>query len=277
MNNFFQRILTGVVFVVLLLLSIYFSPYTFLFLFVAVTGLSMYEFCKIVLKNTDRGLFVSSVVCAKILFVTAFLQMQQPFKFPFLTIYVFCFILVLIAQLFRKNVQPIKNWAIFISGQFMVVFPFASLNGILFSSGWQPALLIAMFLTIWMNDSWAYVFGVTLGRHKMFERVSPKKSWEGFAGGALMSLLTGYLCWRFLPMLSPTLEMSLWQWLVFAEIVVVFGTLGDLMESLFKRTYEIKDSSNLIPGHGGFLDRFDSTMLAAPAIYLFLELLSYWG
>ena len=273
MNNFVQRISSGAIFVVLLLSSIYFSPYTFFLLFTLITCLSMCEFCKIVLKNTDKSLLFQSVICAMILFVTASLQLYCPFSYPFVAIYVFLFIIVLIVQLFRKNVNPVKNWAVFISGQFMVALPFASLNGILFSSGWNPALLIALFLTIWMNDSWAYVFGVTLGKHKMFERVSPKKTWEGFVGGALMSLLTGYLCWRFLPLLFPKVDFLLWQWIVFSEIVVVFGTLGDLMESLFKRTYSIKDSSNMIPGHGGFLDRFDSMMLAAPIIYLYLLLL----
>jgi len=128
-------------------------------------------------------------------------------------------------------------------------------------------MLMAVFVTIWVNDTGAYVFGVTLGKHRMFERVSPKKSWEGFIGGGLTALLSGYVFSLIVP------EISLIQWLIFSEIVVIFGTFGDLLESLMKRTIHVKDSGDVIPGHGGLLDRFDSMLLVAPAIFIYLSFL----
>ena len=118
-----------------------------------------------------------------------------------------------------------------------------------------------------MNDTGAYVVGVTFGKHRLFERISPKKSWEGFFGGAFFALISGYVFSLIIK------DISLINWLIFSEIIVIFGTFGDLIESLLKRTLDVKDSGNVIPGHGGLLDRFDSMLLAAPAIYLFLTVL----
>ena len=128
-------------------------------------------------------------------------------------------------------------------------------------------MLLAVFVTIWVNDTGAYLVGVTLGKHRLFERISPKKSWEGFIGGALFALLSGYIFSLFIP------EINLLNWMIFSELIVIFGTFGDLTESLIKRTLEVKDSGNIIPGHGGLLDRFDSMLLAAPVIYLFLNVI----
>jgi phosphatidate cytidylyltransferase len=131
----------------------------------------------------------------------------------------------------------------------------------------QPYILLALFITIWVNDTGAYLVGITLGKHRLFERISPKKSWEGFFGGAIFALISGYV---FSLLIT---EINLIEWLIFSEIVVVFGTFGDLIESLIKRTVHVKDSGNLIPGHGGLLDRFDSLLLAAPAIFIYLSIL----
>lgn len=128
-------------------------------------------------------------------------------------------------------------------------------------------MLIALFATIWINDTGAYIIGVSFGKHRLFERVSPKKSWEGFFGGALAALAAGYVFSVFIP------DLTLVQWLLFSQIVVVFGTFGDLIESLLKRTIGTKDSGNILPGHGGFLDRFDSMLLAAPVIFIYLSFL----
>ena len=129
--------------------------------------------------------------------------------------------------------------------------------------------VFAFFLIIWASDVGAYVVGISIGKHKMFERVSPKKTWEGFFGGMLFALTTGFI-------LSKTTingnVLELWQWLVFALTVFIFGTLGDLVESLFKRSLDVKDSGSLMPGHGGLLDRFDSAIIAAPVAYIFLTL-----
>ena len=151
----------------------------------------------------------------------------------------------------------------------MVALPFSLLNFILFINGLQPYILLAVFATIWVNDTGAYLVGVSIGKHRLFERISPKKSWEGFVGGALAALISGYLFSIYIP------EINLINWLIFSEIIVVFGTYGDLMESLVKRTVDVKDSGTIIPGHGGLFDRFDSMLLAAPVIFIYLSFIFY--
>ena len=134
----------------------------------------------------------------------------------------------------KKN--PINNVAYFLLGQFYIALPLACLNGILLNAPEQsPVFLFALFVTIWTNDTFAYLIGSKIGKHALFKRISPKKSWEGFLGGAFGALLVGYLFYRF-----GSSNLPLWFWLIFAEIVVVFGTLGDLLESLLKRTLGVK-------------------------------------
>jgi phosphatidate cytidylyltransferase len=131
----------------------------------------------------------------------------------------------------------------------------------------SQSLLLLAFVMIWMNDTGAFLVGCTIGKHRLFERISPKKSWEGFIGGNLFALAAGYG----LSYLEPALMW--WQWLIFAQIVVVLGTFGDLMESQLKRTLGVKDSGSAIPGHGGWLDRFDSLIFATPVVVFYLYLL----
>ena len=174
---------------------------------------------------------------------------------------------MLVSELYRKKTNPLHNWAYFIMGQVFIAMPFSLLPFIAYISGYQPLVLLAVFATIWVNDTGAYLVGVTLGKHRLFERISPKKSWEGFFGGAVVALLSGYVFSLLIP------EISLIQWFLFSEIIVVFGTYGDLIESLLKRTVNVKDSGTIIPGHGGILDRFDSMLLAAPVIFIYLSFL----
>ena len=139
------------------------------------------------------------------------------------------------------------------------------MNGVMMHSRW---LMLALFILIWINDSGAYIVGSLMakrkgGNHKMFPRVSPAKSWEGLIGGFIFDLVAGYVFF----LVGWTADMGLVNSLLFALFVGVFGTLGDLMESLFKRTLGVKDSGKLMPGHGGALDRFDSLLLAVPVVY----------
>ena len=158
-----------------------------------------------------------------------------------------------------------NNLAYFILGQLFIALPFSLLCFILYVSDYQSIILLAVFITIWVNDTGAYVSGMLLGKHKLFERISPKKTWEGFIGGAFFALISGYVFSLFIP------ELNLLQWFIFSEIIVIFGTFGDLTESLMKRTENVKDTGNIIPGHGGLLDRFDSMLMSAPVIFLWLN------
>ena len=268
MNNFLKRTLSGAVFVTLVVGSILLSQITFLVFFSVISGWSVYEFHKLTNQQTDiavnSGLAISCVV---LLFVCSFINASGLWHFPVYSIYGLCFILTVISELYAKKNNPIHNWAYFILGQVFIALPFSLLNYIIFIKDFQPIILLAVFATIWVNDTGAYLVGVTFGKHRLFERISPKKSWEGFIGGVLFALLSGYTFSRFIP------EISLLNWFIFSEIIVIFGTFGDLTESLLKRTLDVKDSGDVIPGHGGLLDRFDSMLLAAPAVYIFLSLL----
>ena len=269
MNNLLQRAISGAIFVVLLIGSIIWNEYSFGILFAAITTLAVFEFQK--LTNQQKGICVSPVLAvtgALLLFASSFLYASHILPITVYLTYGLFVVLALISELYRKKEQPIHNWAYFLLGQIFVALPFSLLNFILFMPAYQPLVLLAVFVTIWVNDTGAYLTGITFGKHRLFERISPKKSWEGFFGGAVFALASGYVFSLFIP------EISLLEWFIFSEIIVIFGTFGDLIESLLKRTLNVKDSGNLIPGHGGLLDRFDSMLLAAPVILMYLQLLS---
>lgn len=268
MNNFLTRALSGFFFVLIIVGSILISPYTFLAAFAVISGWTVFEFHK--LTNQQQQVEVIPlipVIGAVLLFVTSFLHASGIITYPIFSVYGMYIVLVLVIELYRKRENPIHNWAYFLLGQLIIALPFALLNFVLYIESYHPLLLIAMFATIWINDTGAYLFGISFGKHRLFERISPKKSWEGFIGGALTALGSGYVFSLFIP------EISLLSWLIFSEIVVLFGTYGDLLESLMKRTVHVKDSGDVIPGHGGLLDRFDSMLLVAPAIFIYLSFL----
>ncbi len=270
MNNFLMRTLSGFVFVVLVIGSILLNSYAFLGVFLVITALAVREFHKLTNSQADVNVYpILGIIGAVLLFSTSFLHASGIIRYPIFSVYGLFVVMVLIAELYLRKPNPIHNWAYFILGQVFIALPFSLLNFIAFvdEATYKPLILIAVFVTIWVNDTGAYLFGITFGKHRLFERISPKKSWEGFFGGALAALASGYVFSLFIP------EISLVEWLVFSEIVVVFGTFGDLIESMLKRTVHIKDSGNIIPGHGGLLDRFDSMLLAAPVIFIYLSFL----
>jgi len=270
MNNFLKRTLSGFVFVVLVIGSIWWQSYSFLAFFVVVAALAVREFHKHTNLQTDISVNVKYAVLGSIiLFISSYLHAAAIIRYPIFSVYGLFVVFVFISEFYLRKSNPIHNWAYFILGQAFIALPFSLLNFVAFidEATYKPLILIAVFVTIWVNDTGAYLVGITFGKHRLFERVSPKKSWEGFFGGALAALGSGYVFSLFIP------EISWVQWLIFSEIVVVFGTFGDLIESLMKRTVHIKDSGNIIPGHGGVLDRFDSMLLAAPVIFIYLSFL----
>lgn len=266
LNNLLVRTLSGAFFVALIVASIVLGKFYFVVSFSVITAWSIFEFHKITNHKPEIDIpHWIPVLGALLMFVSSFLYASGILKYPIYSVYALFLMVVMIAELYRNKLNPIHNWAYFLMGQMYIALPFSLLNFILFVESYNPIILLAVFVTIWVNDSGAYLVGITLGKHRLFERVSPKKSWEGFFGGALLALGSGYVFSLFIP------ELSLLQWLVFSEIIVLFGTYGDLLESLLKRTIHVKDSGTAIPGHGGLLDRFDSMLLAAPAIYIFLS------
>ena len=273
MNNFITRTLSAIVYAGLVIGGILVQPICFgghplLFgiLFMIVSTLAVREFHALV--GSDIKTMTYAMMSNALLYSTLyFLFFGDWIWRGLLVAYVAVMLLALISHLFRPQVQPIQSWGNLCAGQVMIALPFALMNGVLMHSKW---LMLALFILLWVNDSGAYIVGSLMakrkgGNHKMFPRVSPAKSWEGLIGGFVFDLIAGYVFFRIGWMGDMTLSNSL----LFALAGGVFGTLGDLMESLFKRTLGVKDSGKFMPGHGGVLDRFDSLLLAVPVTYFF--------
>ncbi|MCI7576050.1 MAG: phosphatidate cytidylyltransferase [Bacteroidales bacterium] len=273
MTNFVKRTIFGTLYVALVVTSLLLlQPYYFGFVFLLLSMGSVREFHRI--THSDMFLTVSGVVLSGLLFCGLWTWMTSTAivfasTYWILLIYFALLLVAIVAELFRKAENPIRNWGLLFTGQVMVALPFA-LMVLIFDEA--PMLLLALFVIIWLNDSGAYCVGSLLGRHKMIPRVSPGKTWEGLIGGMLVALAVGYV---FLadPFGFTGLSYTAWQALLVSFFIVVFGTLGDLMESLLKRTLGIKDSGNVLPGHGGFLDRFDSVLFATYAVAFLLAVM----
>lgn len=185
-------------------------------------------------------------------------------------------VLLFILELYRKQKQPFLNIAIIFLGVIYLFITLALTYRVAFSYGdYSTTLLLSIFIFVWSNDTFAYLIGSLLGKHKLFPRISPNKSREGFFGGVVLTLgiaaIYAYLSSQAL--LGCEILQS-WQWFVIAGVVCIAGTYGDLIESLYKRNLHIKDSGNILPGHGGILDRFDSILFAGPATYIVLQIFS---
>lgn len=265
MNNFFKRALTAGGFVAALLFSTYFGQWSFSILFLFITAMGSWEFYSLAEKGNTRPQKKTGTLLSVLLFVlTALISAKQlpmtSFSIAFLFVPV-----VFILELFRKKEQPFSNVATTLVGLIYVALPFSLLNFLLSLSGsYSYELLFGCWFILWSNDTGAYLTGSVMGKNKLFPRVSPGKSWEGSVGGAIAATVVAFIIsgWYH--------TVSLRDWFVIAAILIVIGTLGDLVESLFKRSIGVKDSGNLLPGHGGILDRFDSLLMAIPFVYVYL-------
>ena len=271
MKNFTKRLLTGIVYVGTITFCVIYSAYTFLALFMIITFLCLWEFYRMINthKETKINPYIHGVGGA-VLFLTVFLYISGiagRFVFSFYFLYI---VGTLIYELYAKQKDPIARLAYIFLGQCYIALSFSVLNLLVFpDSGANPPVyrwvwIIALLVFIWANDTGAYVIGVRLGKHRFWERISPKKSWEGFFGGLVFAIISAFIFAHFHP------QIAWYHWVVLSIGVVVFGTYGDLIESLIKRISEVKDSGRLLPGHGGFLDRFDSLLLAVYAMLLFI-------
>ena len=274
MSEFWKRTLSGAVYVGVVVGSILYNEIIFLALSITLAFLALREYNSLTHPRCTMDFFseMSAVLCVFPLVTVWFYGHLNPWTL--LTL--FLPLGVLIAELWDKNNNPIIQWGHFLVGQIMIALPFALMNVLCHI---DPYLLLAVFVLIWVNDSGAYCVGMLSsklpgGNHKMFPRVSPKKSWEGLFGGLAFTIGTAFILNRFGWFEAITKEG--YELLIaagFAFVVSGFGTLGDLMESLFKRTIGVKDSGKFLPGHGGVLDRFDSILLAAPVALIYVAIL----
>lgn len=273
MKNLIIRALTGIIFVVVLVSAICIHPIFFLILFCIITGLTLWEFGGLVKHYENANLQRAvNVLGGVYLFIATFVYANGLTDGKIFLPYLLFIMLTMIAELYYKAPNPINNWAFTLFAQVYCAGSFSILNFIGAEPGtpgvmsYTPLFIMAIFIFVWLDDTGAYLVGSLIGKHKLFERISPKKSWEGFFGGLILSLASSQAFAWFAP------EINRMNWLGLAATVVLFGTWGDLIESLLKRTLGVKDSGNVLPGHGGMLDRFDSVMLAVPASYIYIEL-----
>lgn len=279
MRNFIVRALTGIVYVVLLVGCVVLHPVSSFIFFAIVAAACTCEFCSLMNRHAGASLVPSLHALAAVMLVSAVWLMciGSPSAGKTIALYGLLLLYMVISELYRRADNPLQNWAMGMMTQLYVALPFAllpmlSVNNDPASSSLQYTWLypLSLFVFLWTNDTGAYLFGMTLQRffpQKLFPRISPKKSWVGSAGGGLLTVAVALIIWK----LQPG-TLTVWQWLGFALTVVIFGTWGDLVESLLKRHFGIKDSGHILPGHGGLLDRFDSALLAIPAVVIYFIL-----
>lgn len=272
-SNLIQRSITGAIFVVVLVGAILLSEISFTLLFTLISAMAVMEFTK--LMNTTQGTSVKvamTSLSAAYLSVAFAAYCYNAVDSKVFIPYLFLLLNILISELYRKKDTPILNWAYAMFGQLYIALPFALLSVLAFSDNgvsvvYNPILPLSVFVFIWINDTGAYCVGSLIGKHRLFERISPKKSWEGSIGGAVFAIIAAVAFSQFYSFLSVL------EWIGLAITIVVFATWGDLTESLLKRQLNIKDSGNILPGHGGLLDRFDSALMAIPATVIYLMLI----
>jgi phosphatidate cytidylyltransferase len=267
MSNLQQRILTGLLGGLIFITGIWLNEWSFGVLFLGLTILGMLEFYKLV---SSKGYYPNhnlGVLMGGGLFILIFLIQKELIQSQLLFLLPPVLMLTLVAELFRKKEKPFINIALTYLGVLYVAAPFAMLNLVGFFNGaYSGYLILGIVLLIWTADTGAYFSGKTLGRTKLFERISPGKTWEGWIGGTLFSGGMAYVLSLFLP------NLDLGHWLGVAAIISVFGVLGDLSESMLKRSLGVKDSGRVLPGHGGILDRFDSLLMVVPFVVAFLKI-----
>lgn len=275
MNNMVQRSISGSIYVVVIVFAILFSPYTYVLLFATVTGMCLWEFYGL-LENKGEAMEDKPMATLGgiYLFVTGFFWFSGAMNLKYIALWIIIMLYLIIRALYSNDPRALRTIAYTFFGQVYIGLPFMFLSRLGFPKdiigleNYNPWLILGFFIIIWLSDTGAYLFGTAFGKHKLFERISPKKSWEGFFGGMILAVAVSF----FFPIFVPA-HLNALQWCGFAFTTVIFGTFGDLFESLIKRNLSIKDSGHIIPGHGGMLDRFDSSILAAPAVviyYLFM-------
>ena len=280
-NNFIKRAITGVFFVAILVGCILYNPLSFGILFTIISALTIYEFGQLVNMRAE-GVNINKMITMLggaylFLAIMGFCTNEGQEGSKIFIPYVLLLLYMMISELYLKKENPMLNWAYSMFSQLYIALPFAMLNILAFnydptysSVSYNPILPLSIFIFLWLNDTGAYCIGSLIGKHRLFERISPKKSWEGSIGGGVVAIGVSFVLAHYFPF------MSMWEWAGLALVVVVFGTWGDLTESLLKRQLHVKDSGTILPGHGGMLDRFDSALMAIPAAVAYIYALTWF-
>lgn len=275
MSNFLLRTVTGAVYAAVFTTCILIGPYTYAVLFAVITGLALWEFYSLLEKHAQTRIDKPVAIFGGVyLFLSAFLGFAGILPLRYVSLWFLVMMYLMIRELFNTKANAVRETAYTFFGQVYVALPMMFLSRLVYPLDslepvrYTPVYIMAFFAFIWIYDTGAYLVGMSIGKHRLLERVSPKKSWEGLIGGYILALGAAVGIAAIFPGYLSTL-----QWIGFAAIAITFGTWGDLVESMIKRSLNVKDSGNMIPGHGGILDRIDSCLLAIPAIviyYLFI-------
>ncbi|EFI73377.1 MULTISPECIES: phosphatidate cytidylyltransferase [Segatella] len=276
-KNLIIRAITGVFYVAIMVCG-FLDPQAMILLFALITGMTIWEFTGLI--NAKHGVttnqFISTIAGVYFFLAVAGWRIGLVNNFIVFVPYLLTIIYLFISELYFKNQDAINDWAYTMLSQMYIALPFAMINIVAFETNedgsvhFDTLLPLSIFVFLWINDTGAYCSGSLFGKHKLFPRISPAKSWEGSIGGGIFVLIAAGILGYYANFGELQHSLNILEWMGLGLIVVFFGTWGDLVESLFKRTLGIKDSGNILPGHGGMLDRFDSSLMAIPAAVVYL-------
>lgn len=263
MRETLTRTLSGVAYILILALAIFYSRESFLVLFAVFTIMCVSEFCNLVRLNKTGPVLIA------IVFYTLFAIFEPSATTGILLLIATIFVSIKASLFLFKPFAPLYKTDKYLYLIGYIVLPLTLVTKIPMQDQYNPKVIFSICILVWVSDTFAYIVGKSFGKTPLFKAISPKKTIEGFAGGFVFALVAGFILAKYY------LDQPVLVWIPVAAIVVVFGTLGDLIESKFKRLAEVKDSGRIMPGHGGILDRLDSVIFAAPFVLLFFQILGY--
>ncbi len=272
MNNLTQRFATGLTGAFIMISAILWNETSFLLLLLLMNILCLLEFYRLCKGDGIEPQLKLGITLGILPFLAPLMNSAFEIPLNLLPLILIIPTLIFIRELFTQQQKPFTNIAFTLLGVTYITAPLFMFYLFAFQSdkdfGYQGVNILGFFLILWATDTGAYFSGKYFGKHKLFERISPKKTWEGWIGGAILGFLVAFFVAKYIT------TFSLFEWMITALIIAVTGALGDLVESLFKRSLNKKDSGNLLPGHGGVLDRFDGLFISAPFVFVYHLLFS---